>query len=142
MQAGKVGLSLILRVQKWGNSLTEGRATAVLTVILTILIMKKTNVITNLFALLMVLCFTINTSYAQKVVDKECCMMKDGKMMHMKDGKTMTMDKDMKLKNGRMCKKTGEYTNADGKTVWLKNGQCIDMDGNVSDCAVLMKDKK
>ena len=105
--------------------------------------MKKTNVITGLFALLMVFCFAVNTAYAQtKVVDKECCMMKDCKMMHMKDGKTMVMDKDMKLKNGRMCKKTGEYTGADGKTVWLKNGQCIDMDGTVSDCAVLIKDKK
>ncbi len=106
--------------------------------------MKKTKVITGLFALLMVFCFTVNTSYAQDrgADNNERYMMKDGKMMHVKEGKTVAMEGDVKLKNGKMCKRTGEYTRTDGKRDRLKEGQCIDLDGNVRDCAVVTKDKR
>ncbi len=42
---------------------------------------------------------------------KDCVMMKDGKMMEMKDGKTMMMDNDMKMSNGTIVMKDGHHEN-------------------------------
>jgi hypothetical protein len=60
---------------------------------------------------------------------KDCVMMKDGKMMTMMDGKTMMMDKDMTLKDGTMVMTSGMYKNKKGKTMQLKEGECLTMDG-------------
>lgn len=46
----------------------------------------------------------------KKTMMKDCCMMKDGKMMVMTNGKTMPMNKDMKIKNG---------------TTFMVNGECV-----------------
>ncbi len=64
---------------------------------------------------------------------KDCCMMKDGKMMCMKDGKTMAMDKDMTMKNGCTVMKDGTVKMKDGKTMKMKNGESIDMDGKMEE---------
>ena len=68
---------------------------------------------------------------------KDCCMMKDGKMMLMKDGKMMPMDKDMVMKNGTTCMTNGECKMKDGKKMMMKEGECMDMSGKM--CTDKMK---
>ena len=63
---------------------------------------------------------------------KDCCMMKDGKMMVMKDGKTMPMEKDMVMKNGTKCMKNGECIMKDGQKMMMKDGDCMEMSGKMS----------
>ncbi len=101
--------------------------------------------------LMLVICFTAVTSFAQTKTEssttksccmnmmKDCCVMKDGKMMMMKDGKMMSMDKDMTMKNGTKCMVNGECVMKNGKKMKMKEGQCMDMDGKMSNCQ-MMKD--
>jgi hypothetical protein len=79
---------------------------------------------------------------------KDCCMMKDGKMMMIKDGKKMAMDTDMTMPNGTMVMKDGTCTMKDGTKMVMKEGDRMDMDGNMmkkghmkKDCC-MMKDGK
>jgi hypothetical protein len=89
------------RLIKSANSDTEERATAHLKTIFKIIKMKMKKTIAAVFALmlLLALCLTTTNSFSQtktkSAMMKDCCMMKDGKMMVMKDGKTMPMEKDM-----------------------------------------------
>ena len=102
--------------------------------------MKTKKMISTLFAslLLMVLCFTTTNVSAQakkqSATAKECCMMKDGKMMHHKDGVTMPMEKDMTMKNGTVCMVNGECIMKDGKKMTMKDGECMDMNGKMDHC--------
>ena len=110
--------------------------------------MKNKKMITAMFAsmLMLVVCFTANNSFAQAKAApakmKDCCMMKDGKMMLMKDGKTMPMEKDMTMKNGTKCMTNGECIMNDGKKMQMKEGECMDMSGKMDKCNMMMKDAK
>lgn len=74
---------------------------------------------------------------------KDCCMMKDGKMMVMKDGKTMPMEKDMVMKNGTTCMTNGECIMKDGTKMMMKNGDCMEMSGKMcTDKTMQMKKTK
>ena len=100
------------------------------------IIMKTKKTIATLFAamLILVLCFN-NKALAQTTTKmKECCMMKDGKMMHHKDGVTMPMEKDMTMKNGTVCMVNGECVMKDGKKMTMKEGECMDMNGKMDHC--------
>ena len=99
--------------------------------------MKTKKTIATLFAamLIMVLCFTTtNTSAQTTSKTKECCMMKDGKMMHHKNGVTLPMDKDMTMKNGTVCMVNGECVMKDGKKMTMKEGECMDINGKMDKC--------
>ena len=105
--------------------------------------MKSKKMICTIFAsLLMVLCLsTLDLSAQSKkksAAMKECCMMKDGKMMHHKDGKMMPMTEDMVMKNGTKCMVNGECVMKNGKTKTMKEGECMNMNGKKC-CS---KDKK
>ena len=65
-----------------------------------------------------------------KMNKKDCVMMKNGHLLMMKDGKTMDMPTDIVLENGMSISKNGTVTNADGTTRVMKNGDCVDMNGN------------
>ncbi|RFM30160.1 DUF6799 domain-containing protein [Deminuibacter soli] len=69
---------------------------------------------------------------------KDCIAMKDGKVWVMKDGKTWEMKKDMTLSDGSVVMKDGSVKKSTGETVMLKEGQCIYMNGKISD--MKMKD--
>jgi hypothetical protein len=131
------------RLIKPGNSVTEERATAHLKIILKIMKMKIKKTMATVFAsmLMLVLCFTASNSFAQTkskpAMMKDCCMMKDGKMMVMKNGKTMPMEKNMTMKNGTKCMTTGECTMKDGKKMMMKEGDCMEMSGKM--CSDKMK---
>lgn len=102
--------------------------------------MKTKKTIASLFAtmLIMVLCFTNTKASAQtktkSTTSKECCMMKDGKMMHHKDGVCMPMEKDMTMNNGTVCKVNGECIMKDGSKMKMKEGECMEMDGKMEKC--------
>ena len=104
--------------------------------------------ISSIFAslLIMVVCFITGNSYAQTkakpAMMKDCCMMKDSKMMCVKDGKIMPMEKDMTMKNGTKCMVNGECVMKDGTKMKMKEGDCMDMSGKMSDCGMMMKDSK
>ena len=94
------------------------------------LILTKTASVLALF--LMLISFGANAQTAKKTaIMKNCCMMKDGKMMVMKDGKTMPMDKTMTMKNGTTCMINGECTMKDGSKMMMKNGDCMEMSGKM-----------
>lgn len=94
--------------------------------------------------LILVACLTASTSYAQTKTDnammKDGCMMKDGKMMCMTDGKTMPMHKAMTMKNGTKCKANGKCKTKDGTKMKMKEGECMNMSGTMSNCGMMMKD--
>ena len=96
--------------------------------------------------LIMVLCFTATNLSAQSKKGsapmKDCCMMKDGKMMYHKNGKMMPMEKDMTMKNGTKCMTNGECITKDGKKMTMKEGECMDMNGKMDKCDNKMKHEK
>ena len=90
----------------------------------------KTTSLLTMF--LMIISLSTNAQIAKKaVVMKDCCMMKDGKMMVMKDGKTMPMEKTMVMKNGTTCMANGECKMKDGSKMKMKNGDCMEMSGKI-----------
>lgn len=106
---------------------------------------RKLNITIVASMLFFVACIASTTSFAQtKEMSKmkDCCMMKDGKMMQMKGGKMMDMKKDMTMKNGTLCMTTGDCTMKDGTKMKMQNGDCMDMDGKMDKCEMMMKDDK
>ncbi|MEP6673738.1 MAG: DUF6799 domain-containing protein [Ferruginibacter sp.] len=107
--------------------------------------MKNKKMIATVFVSMFMLCFTASNSFAQTkkhAMMKDCCMMKDGKMMVMKNGKTMPMKKDMTMKNGTKCMTTGECTMKDGKKMMMKEGDCMEMSGKMGQCSMMNKNMK
>ncbi len=105
---------------------------------------KFTTIVTSLFTMMLFL--TVSNANAQTKhkhqAMKDCCLMKDGKMMCMKDGKIMPMDKDMTMKNGTTCMTNGECTMKDGKKMTMKEGDCMDMSGKMCNDKMKMMTKK
>jgi hypothetical protein len=101
---------------------------------------------TILAMLMLVVCFTTSNSFGQTktahAMMKDCCMMKDGKMMMMKHGKMMSMEKDMTMKNGTKCMVNGECVMKDGKKMQMKEGACMDMSGKMDNCSMMNRDIK
>lgn len=108
--------------------------------------MKTKKTIATLFTslLIMIVGITTNNLSAQTGSKnmKECCMMKDGKMMHCKDGKAMPMEKDMTMKNGTVCMVNGECVMKNGEKMMMKDGECMDMNGKMDKCDMMNKTSK
>ena len=101
-----------------------------------------TTVVTSLLTMVLFLTFSNSNAQTKEHAMKDCCMMKDGKMMLMKDGKTMPMDKTMTMKNGTTCMTNGECTMKDGKKMTMKNGDCMEMSGKMCNDKMKMMTKK
>ncbi len=71
-------------------------------------------------------------SETKKVMMKDCCMMKGGKMMHVKNGKVTAMHKAMTMKNGTKCMTNGECVMKNGTKMKMKEGECMDMNGRMA----------
>ena len=103
----------------------------------------KNRKITQLFtALLFAIMFlsagnAFSQSKVETVVMKDCCMMKDGKMMLMTNGKMTRMKKHMMMENGTKCKKNGVCVSKDGTRTRMQNGNCMDKSGKMDNCAVM-----
>jgi hypothetical protein len=102
---------------------------------------KKTISVMLASMLMLLLSFTANNAFAQTkakhTMMKDCCMMKDGKMMVMKNGETMPMEKNMTMKNGTMVMTTGECTMKGGKKMMMKEGDCMEMSGKMGKCSMM-----
>jgi hypothetical protein len=61
----------------------------------------------------------------------DCCKLENGKMMCTKEGKTKPMEKSIRLKNGTVVMTDGTLKSKDGKTTQLKDGECVDMKGDM-----------
>ena len=59
------------------------------------------------------------------------CMMMDGKMMMLKHGKMTAMKKQVTMSNGTTCMMDGKCINKDGTKTKMKEGDHMDMDGNM-----------
>lgn len=59
-------------------------------------------------------------------------MMQHGKIMMVKDGQMSVLDHDMTMSNGTKVMSDGFYTKKDAAKMMLKEGQHIDMSGNMS----------
>ncbi len=108
--------------------------------------MKAKKTIATLFTslLIMIVSFTTSNLSGQTGTKnmKECCMMKEGKMMHCKDGKTMPMEKDMTMTNGTKCMVNGECVMKNGEKMMMKDGECMDMSGKMDKCDMMHKTVK
>lgn len=58
-------------------------------------------------------------------------VMLNGKLMRMKDGQTSILDQDMTMGNGTKITSDGTCIDKDGTKITLKEGQRIDMEGNI-----------
>ena len=96
--------------------------------------------------LMLMICFTASNSFAQtktkSFIMKDCCMMKDGKMMQVKDGKMKPMNKNMTMKNGTQCMTNGDCIMKGGKKMKMKEGDCMDMSGKMDKCAMMSNGTK
>jgi len=64
---------------------------------------------------------------------KDMYMFRNSKMWEVKNGTVVTeLTKDVTLKNGTVVKTNGEIIK-DGQTIKLKDGQYIDVDGNIGE---------
>jgi len=71
-------------------------------------------------------------------------MMMDGKMMTMMNGKSMPMTENMTMSNGTMVMTDGTVKMKSGKTMMLKEGYCVRMNGKMEKMPMkkgMMKDK-
>jgi hypothetical protein len=68
---------------------------------------------------------------AQQQQHKDMYVFKDSKVWEVKSGNITELTKDATLANGTVVKTNGEVVSKDGQTVALKDGQFIDVDGNI-----------
>ncbi len=105
--------------------------------------MKNKNKIFATMLFMVLLCLTTTHSFGQNQTQiesmKDCCMMKDGKMMQLKDGKLMRMRKKVILENGTKCKPNGVCVMKDGTRMRMVEGNCMDNSGKMDNCAMMMK---
>ena len=83
----------------------------------------------------------ISAQETQDSSKKECCIMKNGKMLHMKGGKVETMENEMIMKNGTKCMANGECITQQGEKIILNDGECMDAYGNISICSTIIDGK-
>ncbi len=106
---------------------------------------RKTGLSKLIAMLIMFISFNVTHSLAQTLADstmKDCCMMKDGKMMQIKSGKMQPMEENITMANGTMCMTNGECIMKDGKKMKMKEGDCMDMSGKMDHCSMMHKDSK
>lgn len=76
----------------------------------------------------------------QMDMKKDHVMMHDGKMQMVKNGKTIPMEEDMTMSNGTTVMTDGMCKMKNGKTMQMKEGDMMDMNGKMG--KMPMKTKK
>ena len=64
---------------------------------------------------------------------KDVYTMKDNKMYQIKAGEKTEMTTDVTLLNGTIVMANGTVKKTDGQSITLKNGQYIDLEGNIGE---------
>jgi len=68
----------------------------------------------------------------KKDMKNDYITMKDGKVMQSKDGNVAEIAEDVTLDNGTVVSKDGTVKTKDGKTITLKEGDYLWMDGKIT----------
>ena len=108
---------------------------------------KKLNFMKRLFLMLIALSSVVllnaqTTDTSHKDMKKDCIAMKDGKVLQMKDGNSTELTADVTLEDGTIVSKDGTVKTKDGKTVMLKEGDRVWMNGKISHKGMKKKDEK
>ena len=76
-----------------------------------------------------------------KTVSTYCAMLKDGKLLLIAEGKEIYAD--INFSNGTILKANCTVEKSDQTTITLKNGDCVDQEGNIipADVKINKKDK-
>lgn len=89
----------------------------------------------------------IKTSQAQQIIPdtktetgKFCSVLKEGSMKLVKDG--IVTNKEITLRDGSKITREGTVHRKDGSNIILKNGECIDMDGNIENIPLEKMEEK
>lgn len=69
----------------------------------------------------------------QKTQLKDVFVMKDSKMWQIKAGEKSEMTADVTLVNGTIVMANGTVKKTDGQAITLKNGQFVDLEGNIGE---------
>src|SRR5690606_31886278 len=64
---------------------------------------------------------------------KDVFIMKESKVWQIKEGKKSELAQDATLANGTIISANGTVKTTDGQTITLKDGQYIDLEGNIGD---------
>ncbi|MFY9307905.1 MAG: DUF6799 domain-containing protein [Bacteroidia bacterium] len=93
-----------------------------------------------------ILLFTSTKMFSQEIIQdkqeigKYCTILKDGSMKLEKDGVVAT--KEITLRDGSKITREGTVLRKDGTNVILKNGECIDLDGNIENIPLEKMEEK
>ncbi len=94
-----------------------------------------------------VLAITNSKALSQEIIQdkqpemgKYCTILKDGSMKLEKDGVVAT--KEITLRDGSKITREGTVLRKDGSNVILKNGECVDMDGNIENIPLEKMEEK
>ena len=71
-------------------------------------------------------------SYKSMKKMNHSAVMMDGKMMMIMHGKSIPMTKTMTMSNGTKVRTDGTVKMKHGKTMMLKDGQCVTTNGNIT----------
>jgi hypothetical protein len=77
---------------------------------------------------------------AEKAAELNHIAMKDGKLWVMKDGQTTELKEEVTLNDGTKVMVNGSFTDKNGKTETLKEGEAINWEGKVKKHDKFMKD--
>ncbi|MEO6682281.1 MAG: DUF6799 domain-containing protein, partial [Ginsengibacter sp.] len=69
----------------------------------------------------------------QKTQKKNVYLMKENKMWQVKDGEKSELTEDVTLVNGTIVMANGTVKTTDGQSTTLKNGQYVDLEGNIGE---------
>ena len=69
----------------------------------------------------------------QKTQMKDVYVMKESKMWQIKAGEKSEMTADVTLLNGTIVMANGTVKKTDGQAITLKNGQFVDLEGNIGE---------
>jgi hypothetical protein len=78
------------------------------------------------------------TSYSSRKAHPDGVMLVDGKVMMIKDGKMTKLESDTYLNNGTKVTPEGMCTDKTGTSMMMKEGEHLDMEGNM----VVMKKRR
>lgn len=105
-------------------------------------IQKNIHLTFSFFTIIFLSVFSKTINAQNDTVDlrmQDCCMMKDGRMMYIKGGKMEVLERDLMMKNGTKCTANGECITLEGEKMMIKEGECVDMMGRITDCSTLKK---
>ncbi|MEX2485390.1 MAG: DUF6799 domain-containing protein [Brumimicrobium sp.] len=86
-----------------------------------------------------------NQNFQNDTIDKKYpdgVIMHNGQVMEVKNGEMTLLDRDITMNNGTRVMRDGTFTEKDGVKIKMKDGQHIDMKGNITHSKTTKSSKK